>query len=325
MQSLDGQVIEQAMDWAQAGECLWLCTVLSTFGSSPREPGSMMVAKSDGTHFGSLSGGCVEEDFLTRLVAGAYSSPADIVRYGEPGQTPENANVHLPCGGILDILVECRAATPALLAHLEQLRAALAGNQAVRRCVSLTDGAMSLHTTAPHDPRVQRDDANQTVAITVAPVARLILAGYSPVAEACARFALSLGYHVVLCDPREDVTAHASWQEGVEFVAQLPSAYIAEPSVCNASTAIVAVTHDPRIDDLAMMAAVKTEAGYIGVMGSRRTSTARAERLRRAGGLSEQEINRIHMPIGLDIGSRTPAEIALSIMADVVRVRRGLL
>lgn len=323
MQSLDSQVVEQALKWAGAGETVWLCTVLSTFGSSPREPGSMMVARGDGAHCGSLSGGCVEEDFLERLVAGVYSSSATIVRYGMPGQAPENPRVRLPCGGHLDILVEKLAATPEVLDHLKRLRASLAGEPAVARHIRLTDGALSLSPVEPGSPRVQQDAQNETIRITVAPVARLILAGYSPVADACARFAISLGYQVVLCDPREDVAAGIQWPAGLEFVAQLPSVYLAARGVCHDSTAVVATTHDPRMDDLAMMAAVKTPAGYIGVMGSRNTSRARAERLRRIGGLNEAEIARIHMPIGLDIGSCTPAEIALAIMADVVRVRRG--
>ncbi|HET8849443.1 MAG TPA: XdhC family protein [Marinobacter sp.] len=323
MQSLDSQVIEQALQWAGAGETIWLCTVLSTFGSSPREPGSMMVAKGDGAHRGSLSGGCVEEDFLERLVAGACASSAMIIRYGAPGQVSENPRVRLPCGGRLDILVERLAATPVVIDHLERLQASLAGEPAVVRHVRLADGALSLAPAEPDCPRVQRDESKEMVRVTVAPVARLILAGYSPVAEACAGFALSLGYQVVLCDPREDVTAGVQWPAGVEFVAQLPSVYLAATGACTDSTAVVATTHDPRIDDLAMMAAVKTPAGYIGAMGSRNTSRARAERLRRIGGLNAAEIARIHMPIGLDIGSRTPAEIALAIMADIVRVRRG--
>jgi xanthine dehydrogenase accessory factor len=166
-------------------------------------------------------------------------------------------------------------------------------------------------------------EGEEIVRIRVGPVAKLILAGYSTVAQACADFATSLGYHVVLCDPREEITAHLNLPDNIEFMPLLPSLYIASEGACTQSTAVVAVTHDPRIDDLAMMAAVKTSASYIGVMGSMRTSQARAERLRRSGGLSDEQIKRIHMPIGLNLGSKTPAEIALAIMADVVRVRRG--
>lgn len=323
MQSLDYRVVEQAIEWLANGRAVWLCTVLSTFGSSPREPGSLMVANSSGDHLGSLSGGCVEEDFLERLTAGEYELPAVIVRYGAPGDGPESARIRLPCGGILEVLVERMLARPENLAHLEQVRDALSGEKEFARHVRLTDGSCWMEEAEPIGPRVLREEAEELVSIRVGPIAKLILAGYSTVAEACASFAISLGYRVVLCDPREEVTRGLNLPEGVEFIPQLPSLYIASPGACNPSTAVVAVTHDPRIDDLAMMAAVKTSVSYIGVMGSIRTSQARTERLRRTGGLSEAEIERIHMPIGLNLGSKTPSEIALAIMADIVRVRRG--
>ncbi len=323
MQSLDAQVVAQALEWARGGDTVWYCTVLSTFGSSPREPGSIMVANASGDHVGSLSGGCVEEDFLARVMAGEYTMPAVIVRYGAPGSGDGHLQVRLPCGGILDVLVERREATSANVQHFEQLSAALAGEQELLRRVSLADGAASLAPASAGGPRVCYEAHGESVLLRVGPVAKLILAGYSSVADACAHFALRLGYQVVLCDPREEVTASVEWPEGMTFVPQLPSQYIALPGMCTSSTAVVAVTHDPRIDDLAMMEAVKTPASYIGVMGSRQTSRARAARLRRTGGLSEAEIERIHMPIGLDLGSKTPAEIALAIMADVLRVRRG--
>ncbi len=323
MQNLDYRVVEQAVEWLRDDRTVWLCTVVSTFGSSPREPGSLMVATSDGSHSGSLSGGCVEEDFLGRLVEGEYQLPAVIVRYGSPGGGPENARIRLPCGGILEVLVERMAATNENLSHLREVLGALSGEKEVERRVSLTDGKSRLEPSAVTGPRVILDEGEEVVRIRVGPVAKLILAGYSTVAEACANFAISLGYQVVLCDPREEVTRGLKLPGEIEFIPQLPSIYIASPGTCTPSTAVVAVTHDPRIDDLAMMAAVKTAAGYIGVMGSVRTSRARAERLRRTGGLCEAEIERIHMPIGLDLGSKTPAEIALAIMADIVRVRRG--
>ncbi|PXX91792.1 XshC-Cox1 family protein [Marinobacter vulgaris] len=323
MQSLDYRVVEQAIEWLSNDRAVWLCTVLSTFGSSPREPGSLMVANSDAEHLGSLSGGCIEEDFLARLADGEYELPAVIVHYGAASNGPENARVRLPCGGTLEVLVERMSATPGNLAHLEQVREALSGEKELARHVRLTDGQCWLDEAGALGPRVLWEEAEELVRVRVGPIARLILAGYSTVAEACASFAVSLGYQVVLCDPREEVTRGLKLPEGVDFVPQLPSLYIASAGACTPSTAVVAVTHDPRIDDLAMMAAVKTSASYIGVMGSVRTSQTRAERLRRTGGLSEVDIDRIHMPIGLNLGSKTPSEIALAIMADIVRVRRG--
>ncbi|WP_372927663.1 XdhC family protein [Marinobacter sp.] len=325
MQNLDYRVVEQAIEWLRDDRTVWLCTVVSTFGSSPREPGSLMVATADGAHLGSLSGGCIEEDFLARLADGEYDLPAVIVRYGAPAEGPENARIRLPCGGILEVLVERMAATTENLYHLGEVRKVMGGEKEFARQVSLTDGKRGLEPAELGGLQVIQDEGGEVVRIRVGPVAKLILAGYSTVAEACANFAISLGYQVVLCDPREEVTRDLILPGEIEFIPQLPSLYIASPGTCTQSTAVVAVTHDPRIDDLAMMAAVKTSAGYLGVMGSRRTSEARAERLRRAGGLSDKDIERIKMPIGLDLGSKTPAEIALAIMADIVCVRRGRL
>ena len=323
MQSLDARVVEQAIEWLGNGRTIWLCTVLSTFGSSPREPGSLMVATSDGHHVGSLSGGCVEEDFLERVAAGEYEQPAVIVRYGDPGNSPESPRIRLPCGGILDVLVERMVASPKNLDHLEGIQQALSGQRDIARHIRLTDAECWLSDAEPTGPRVLQNETEETVTVRIGPVAKLVLAGYSTVSEACAQFALSLGYEVVLCDPREEVTHGMSLPPGVEFLPKLPSLYIASPGACTPSTAIVAATHDPRIDDLAMMAAVKTSASYIGVMGSVRTSQARSERLRRTGGLSKEDVERIQMPIGLNLGSKTPSEIALAIVADMVRVRRG--
>lgn len=323
MQSLDYRVVEQAIEWMANARTVWLCTVLSTFGSSPREPGSLMVACADGEHLGSLSGGCVEDDFLERLAHGEYDLPAVIVRYGSPGDGPENARIRLPCGGILQVLVEQMPVSAENLSHLEQIRNALSGEKTLVRHTRLTDGISWLDDAQPDGPRVIWEQGAERVSIRIGPVARLVLAGYSTVAEACASFAINLGYEVVLCDPREEVTRNLGLPSGVDFKPLLPSLFIASEGACTASTAVVAVTHDPRIDDLAIMAAVRTPASYIGVMGSVRTSQARSERLRRTGGLSEAEIERIHMPIGLNLGSKTPAEIALAIMADIVRVRRG--
>ncbi|SDG55571.1 xanthine dehydrogenase accessory factor [Onishia taeanensis] len=335
MQHLDLTVIRQALAWAQQGQTLWLCTVLSTFGSSPREPGAWLVALRDGRHVGSLSGGCVEEDFLARLAAGAFQSPVQRVRYGDAdgdanaGEKEgglDGPGVSLPCGGILDVLVERLLPYNATLEHLAALEATLTGQRPQLRHVDLASGRMRLENDSGLGERVLLpaggdEPAPGEVQLRVGPVARLVLAGMSPVAEACAEFAVRLGFEVILCDPRPGMLAGVSLP-GVERVEALPSSFIAAGG-CHGATAIVALTHDPRIDDLAMIEAVRTEAFYIGVMGSQQTSAARAERLERSGGLSAAELARIQMPVGLRLGSKTPAEIALAVMADIVRVRRG--
>ncbi|WP_148254762.1 XdhC family protein [Aidingimonas lacisalsi] len=319
MQHLDLQVIEQALAWARDGETVWLCTVLSTFGSSPREPGSLLVAHRDGRHVGSLSGGCVEEDFLDRLRQGEFEAAVTTLRYGDGGI--DGAGMALPCGGILDVLVERLTPESANLVHLEVLHATLLGRRALLRCIDLTNGRKHFVQDAGNGPRVSHDTARDCVQIRMGPAARLIIAGLSPVSAACAEFARTLGFEVIACDPRDEVRA-GFVLPGIEVQSVLPSVFIAS-GACHAATAVVALTHDPRIDDLAMIEAVRTPAFYIGVMGSQRTSDTRAARLQRSGELSDDDIARIRMPIGLALGSKTPAEIALAVMADIVRVQRG--
>lgn len=318
MQYLDLQVIERALEWARAGETLWLCTVLTTFGSSPREPGSLLVARRDGAYAGSLSGGCVEEDFLARLQAEEFVAPIMEVRYGGDGG-PNNPQISLPCGGILEVLIERLEPGADTLVHLSALYAALLGQRPQLRRISLHDAKVALNADSGLGPRVERD--TEAVRVRVGPASRLLIAGISPVSVACAEFARSLGFEVIVCDPRQELHDEID-VSGVRVETTLPSSFIAAGG-CHGATAVVALTHDPRIDDLAMIEAVRTEAFYIGVMGSVRTSRARAERLRRSGGLSDEEVARLHMPIGLALGSKTPAEIALAVMADVLRVQRG--
>ncbi|MFJ3486483.1 XdhC family protein [Pseudomonas sp. NPDC090202] len=317
MKQLDLQVIQKAREWLAAGKPVWLCTVLSTFGSAPRGPGAMLVAQASGEHRGSLSGGCVEDDFLQRLADDAFARCNQVVRYGEGGLAP---SVKLPCGGVLDVLLEYVEPGVEADAHLAAVQQALTGGELVRRDIVLGSNERRHHPASMDDPRVLRD--GERVSLRVGAAQRLLLAGLSPVAEYCASFALSLGYEVILCDPREEVTAGFA-MPGVELVPVLPAVFISAGG-CHGSTAVVALTHDPRLDDLTLLEAVRTRAFYIGAMGSQRTSASRRERLARIGGLKEAALARIHAPIGLQLGSKTPAEIAVAVMADIIRVASGV-
>jgi len=317
MKQLDLQVIQQARDWLAVGKPVWLCTVLSTFGSAPRGPGAMLVALDNGEHRGSLSGGCVEEDFLERVAAGGFDPINQIVRYGEGGLAPTMA---LPCGGVLDVLIECIKPTPDADRHLAAVEQALAGRELLTRNVLLGCDERNLGPATLGEARVRVDD--ERISIRMGAVYRVLLAGLSPVAEFCASFAVAMGYEVIVCDPRTEVTAGFS-MPGVEVRGVLPAVFIAEGG-CHASTAVLALTHDPKLDDLTLLEAVRTDAFYIGAMGSMRTSGKRLERLTRIGGLDEEALARIHAPIGLNLGSKTPAEIAIAVMADVLRVANGV-
>ncbi|MDH2436321.1 XdhC family protein [Pokkaliibacter sp. MBI-7] len=325
MQPLDLVVIRQAREWLEQGQRIWLATVTGTYGSSPRPPGSMLVVNATGEHCGSLSGGCVEAHFIDAVRADTWPAALTTVSYGgvATGHTPE---VSLPCGGSLDILIErfdSPARTPfsddSPLQLLQRMEAALSGAAGLIRSIDLQQGTTSLSPDLSQGLRVQRQ--GQQLQIRVGALYTLLIAGISTVSRYCAEFALTLGFTVIVCDPRPELCEQFTLA-GVQLLNILPSRYL-EQHGAHQHTAIVALTHDPRIDDLAMMEAVLTQAFYIGVMGSQRTSDHRRERLRRIGGLSEQELTRIHAPVGMAIGSKTPAEIALSVMADILRVRNG--
>ncbi len=317
---LDIQVIQQAMLWAES-QSLWLNTVLRTWGSSPRSPGALMAVNQGGEWCGSLSGGCVEEGFLRQVAEGRWRQPSQVVTYGDGGLTPD---VSLPCGGRLEVLVEYLPAGERTVEYLGEILAALQGHQPLKKQLILPGPveALTLETSGSH-PQVEYFD--NTVNIWHGAAPRLVVAGWSSVAAYCVQFACALGFEVVVCEPRDEFLRQMAGQipEGVRVVERLPARYL-EMEGCHAHTAIVALTHDARMDDLTMMEAVNTPAFYIGVMGSLRNSQKRADRLRNIGGLNSQELSRLHAPIGIDIGSKTPAEIGLAVMADVVRFKNQI-
>lgn len=318
MQPMDVSVLSRVNEWLETGKTFWFCTVLATWGSSPREPGSLFAATDSNDWVGSLSGGCVEDDFLSRLGANEFDAPAQTVRYGEEGGQQA---ISLPCGGILDVLVEKIPPDENQRSHFAAYLNCLQGKDVKVREVDTQSGVSRLTEVTEHTPAVSWQSANHHVALRIGPARRLIIAGYSPVAEYCAQYAQSLGFEVIICEHREAEQALCNI-EGCRFVPDFAADYIMKPNNVHSHTAVVALTHDPRVDDLTMMEAVHTEAFYIGVMGSKRTSAKRAERLQRIGQLSDEQLMHIHMPIGLDIGSKTPAEIGLAVMADIVRAYR---
>ncbi|MFT4274261.1 MAG: XdhC family protein [Pantoea sp.] len=320
MQNLDVQVISTARQWAEAHE-LWLCTVLSTYGSSPRPPGAMMVIRKDGQYCGSLSGGCVEESFIARIRDDAFSASSQLVRYGDGGLAPDRA---LPCGGVLDILVERLLPGREAIGYLGQMHDALISATALTKRITLPAPCISLEP-AVYRSRTATHIEGDEVTLTLSAPPRLVIGGLSSVAVYCANFALALGFETLVCEHREDVLSNlaADLDAGVTLIKLFPAVYL-EREGCHPATAILSLTHDPRIDDLTMMEAVNLPAFYIGAMGSHQNSQRRKERLVRYGDVAPHQLSRLHAPVGLAIGSKTPAEIALSIMADIVRHKNGL-
>ena len=321
MLSLDQQVIARALQWHQQGECVWLCTVLHSWGSAPRAPGALMAANQQGDFCGSLSGGCIEDDFLARLRQGSFHAASQRVRYGEGGL---DSAIRLPCGGVLEVLIERLTPDAASLAHLQRLQQALAGGDRLLKQV-ITGQPAQLETDRSQLPGAVRYDGDSAT-IPVGSVSTLLLAGYSTVAGECLRLGLMLGMQVILCEHRDEVWRQLQQNHQPEphlrVIQQHPARYL-ELHGATDRTAVICTTHDARVDDLTLLEAVNTPAFYLGAMGSARNSQQRLARLQRIGELDERQLQRIYAPIGLPIGSKTPMEIALAIMADIVRVKNG--
>lgn len=327
MQNPDHQVLAQVTTWVEAGEMCWLCTVVKTWGSSPRPIGSLFCCDTKGLIAGSLSGGCVEEDLLEKLRNGdlAQTTP-EVLVYGKNQE--ESDRFGLPCGGQLHIIIEPFPQQNVeknnhRLSVLKHLVDRLEQRKCVERKLNISSGEFTLedkdrfrHLELIGDIDSNTDD--RYMVQTHGPRYQLFLIGAGQVSIYLAQMALALDYHVVVCDPRE--TMIAQWPvEGAQIVNLMPDDAVRKYADDNFS-AIIALTHDPRIDDMGLMEALKTRAFFIGAMGSKRTSEKRRERLLQLD-LTEAEIARLHAPVGLSIGSKTPAEIAIAILAQLTSLR----
>lgn len=314
MQAVDQQVIGQVRDWLRAGQTCWLAAVVATYGSSPRPAGSLLTCNRNGQLVGSLSGGCVEDDLLDKLTAGELAQQAQFFRYGETAEEAEQLG--LPCGGHLDIVIEPLAAHAA--GHFDHLLQRLAARRCVERTLWLGSGRYASRDVERH-AQLRYDHKRGLLVQTYGPQYQLFVIGTNMVSAYVAEMALALGYDVVVCDPREDRLKDFD-VAGVRKIRDMPDDAV-RVHAADAYSAIVALNHDPRIDDMGLMEALKTDAFYIGAMGSSRTSAKRRERLLGLD-LTAAEIDRLHAPVGLPIGSKTPPEIAIAILAEIVAVRQ---
>jgi xanthine dehydrogenase accessory factor len=313
MDSIDQQVLKQLQRWLEAGESCYLCTIVSTVGSSPRPVGSLMACTASGHVAGSLSGGCVEEDLLERLrEAGLVQRGVQCIEYGVAAE--ENERLGLPCGGRLKILVERVGAEQEAL--FDTLNNWLDQRLCCQRRVDLASGEVLVNEIDSYRPLAYDE---LTLCQSFGPRYLLLLVGAGQLARCLAEMALMLDYRVVVCDPRPQMIA--DWTlPGVELVQGMPDDVVRE-HVRDEFAIVITLTHDARIDDMALMEALVSPACYVGALGSARTSARRRERLPQLG-LSEAQIDRLHAPVGISIGSKTPPEIAVSILAELTRMRR---
>jgi len=312
MNTPDTEVLQQAMAWLGQGQQVHLATVMQTWGSAPRQPGALLAVRADGRVTGSVSGGCVEDDLIDRARRGALPARPELVLYGVTSD--EAARFGLPCGGTLQLLVEPLAGADWVRPVLDEVTA----HRLVARTVDLATGRSTLAPATAADAAGSQDGICRTV---YGPHWRLLIIGANQTARVLAEIANALEFHVLVCDPREEF--FAEWQlPGVELRTGMPDDTVLEMGV-DERCAIVALTHDPKLDDMALLEALKSRAFYVGALGSRANQAKRRERLRLFD-LQDAEIDRLHGPVGLRIGSRTPAEIAVAIAAELVQVRSAL-
>ena len=311
---------EQALDWVKAGKGAALATVVQTWGSAPRRAGAQMVVSGAGDMLGSVSGGCVEGAVVVEAMDALEDGAPRLLEYGV--SDGDAFAVGLACGGTIKVLVEpVGAAMPQDI--LQELVEARASRTACAYVVDLQSGERRLDYSG-HAARFAADrtgveeDGRTFVAIHNPPL-RLAIVGAVHIAQALVPMARTAGYDPVVIDPRAAFGSEARFP-GERLLEDWPDEALAEVGV-DARTALVLLTHDPKLDDPALHIALKSEAFYIGALGSTRTHAKRVERLTEAG-FSPAQIGRIHGPVGLDIGAASPAEIAVSILAQMVQALR---
>ena len=313
MDSVDLEVLRKCADWVDEGRRTLLVTVVKTWGSSPRPEGAMLAVREDGHVVGSVSGGCIEDDIVDRTRReGQKATKCEVVTYGISAD--EARRFGLPCGGTIQLVLEPLTRESGMRALLREVET---GHLVARR-LDLASGFSTLHPAKPNEG-LQFD--GKILRTIHGPRYRMLVIGASHLSKYLAEIAVGLGYEVTICDPREEYTE--TWDlPGVRLVRTMPDDTVQAMNL-DERCAVIALTHDPKLDDLALLEALKSRAFYVGAIGSRANNEKRRERLREFD-LSDEEIARLHGPIGLFIGSRTPPEIAISILAEVTAIKNGV-
>jgi xanthine dehydrogenase accessory factor len=313
MDSVDLEVIRRCADWVDDGRRVLLVTVVKTWGSSPRPEGAMLAVRDDGHLVGSVSGGCIEDDIVDRTRRlKETTTRCETVTYGVSAD--EARRFGLPCGGTIRLVLEPLKRASGMRALLREIEA----GRLVARRLDVATGEATLHPARATDG-LTFDDAMLTT--VHGPRYRMLVIGASQLSKYLAQIAVGLDYQVTICDPREEYTE--TWDiPGVSLVRTMPDDTVLAMKL-DERCAVVALTHDPKLDDLALMEALKSPAFYVGALGSRANNDKRRARLLEFD-LTAAQIARLHGPIGLYIGSRTPPEIAISILAEITAVKNAV-
>lgn len=313
MNSTDLSVLKSAVSWLQTGHSVAIATVVQTWGSAPRPIGSWLAIRDDGQVAGSVSGGCIEDDLISRVQTDILTRQIpEMVVYGV--SQGEATRFGLPCGGTLRLLVEPKPE----LAILEQLLANISSHRITKRIVDIASGRSTLESGTRHDEFTCDTKEMHT---TYGPRWRMVIIGAGQLSQYTADFAVAADFEVIVIDPREEY-AEGLNRSDVNFIQGMPDDVLLEIDV-DPHTAVVALTHDPKLDDMALMEALKSSAFYVGALGSKKNTQKRKERLLEFD-LSPEELDRLHGPVGLYIGALTPPEIAISILAEVLSVKYNI-
>jgi len=312
MDNVDVQVLKRADEWLRAGERAVMGTIVRTWGSAPRPVGALVAIRGDGLVVGSVSGGCIEDDLVERVrsLALAAETPQRVT-YGVTAD--EAFRFGLPCGGTIELVLEPLSAR----SRIDALLARVAAGQQTVRTLDLKTGEVVLADGQGAD--VLRVDERTLVSVH-GPQWRLLLIGAGQLTHYVAQMALALDYQVTICDPREEY-ADGWTVPGTQLLRTMPDDTVLEYAP-NRNTAIIALTHDPKLDDLALIEALKSQAFYVGAIGSQKNQAKRRERLLEFG-VDETQMARLHGPVGLKNGARTPPEIAVSILAEMTAAKYG--
>jgi len=311
MLNQDQDILSRANDWLTAGHKVQLFTVINTWGSSPRPPGSLMALREDGHVVGSVSGGCIEDDLTLRTQQDGSLTLPQIINYGVDAD--EARRFGLPCGGNMRLMQEPLTTD----SGIDELLSRLAHGEIVTRTLDLHSGKASLRL-ANNGEMLSCDKAK--FKHVFGPRFRLLIIGAGQIGELLSRIALTLDFAVTVCDPRKEY--FEEWAvDDVTLVRTMPDDTVMAMNP-DARMAVVALTHDPKLDDMALMEALATPAFYIAALGSKINNNLRRERLLEFD-LTEAQIARLHGPAGLSIGSHTPAEIAVAIAAQLVAIKNG--
>jgi xanthine dehydrogenase accessory factor len=317
MDSVDIEVLRSAEQWRKEGRRVALGTIVKTWGSAPRPVGAMVAIRDDGQIVGSVSGGCVEDDLIDKVKARMVAAPQseqrpELMTYGVTNE--EATRWGLPCGGTLQLVLEPLSGESGIAELLEKI----SKQQLVLRRLDMASGRSTLESGRWQD--VLEFDGKVLNAVH-GPRWRLVLIGAGQLTHYLAEMAHMLDYHVTVVDPREEYAN--GWDvAGVPLDRGMPDDVVRELNL-DGHCAVVALTHDPKLDDLALMEALKSAAFYVGAIGSKKNNDARRERLREFD-VSAGEIARLRGPVGLYIGSKTPPEIAVAILAEMTAVRHGV-